>query len=481
MRTEIRVVEGEHGEDVLEVTAVDVHQTKLIELEVSRLLLIDALTGLASRRGLEQAWEERCAEGAARMAGEAEAEPPQAWAVLAQIDIDRFGVVNAGLGMVAGDEMLRVIGERLRALAGEGATVARMGADDFVVLVSGLATMADAYALAVQLVGSGAEPVRIGVRDVYSTVSVGATLLEQRAFGSGARLDEHLAEAHVALRAAKARNGNCVELFAEGMRAAAQSNIETHSALRHGIEARQFVLHYQPIVDLETREVVGAEALVRWQHPTRGLLLPSEFIPLAEETGAIVELGDYVIEEACRAAARWPAGPRGELTVAVNLSARQLLSPELVTRISRALESSGLAPERLVLEITETSVIYDLDGAGWTLRLLAEMGVHFALDDFGTGYSSLAYLVQLPIDRVKVDRSLVAGLPRTSGSQAVIAGVVGMTRAMGFHVIAEGVETEDQIDALNGLACHLAQGFLFSPPVSERRFLRLATRQSPVG
>lgn len=205
---------------------------------------------------------------------------------------------------------------------------------------------------------------------------------------------------------------------------------------------------------------------MRWQHPTRGLLLPSEFIPLAEETGAIVELGDYVIEEACWVAARWPAGPRGELTVAVNLSARQLLSSDRVTRVSRALESSGLAPERLVLEITETSAIYDLEGAGWTLRLLAETGVHFALDDFGTGYSSLAYLVQLPIDRVKVDRSLVAGLPHTSGSRAVIAGLVGMTRAMGFHAIAEAVETEDQIEALNGLACHLAPGFFFSPPAS---------------
>ncbi|HUZ19922.1 MAG TPA: EAL domain-containing protein [Acidimicrobiales bacterium] len=449
------------GHRILEISIRDISRAKELEMEVSKLLLTDPLTGLASRRALEEHWS--------RLHG---LEVTGGWAALAHVDIDRFGLVNAGLGIAAGDEMLRVVGRRLGDELARSVIVARLGGDDFVVLATSLHSRSEAFSVAGRLVGAMAEPMLIGGRDVYATVSVGATVVPPGAAGGGGDLHVHLAEAHVAMRAAKARGGGCSEVFEEGMRTKAQDKIETLSALRHGMADGQFILHYQPIVDLRSAEIVGAEALVRWEHPARGLLLPSEFIALAEETGSIVPLGAWVVEQACEEAAAWPVEGR-DIRIAVNLSARQLGSPDLIGRVAEALDRCGLAPDRLVLEITETSVIHDLDRASWTLRRLGDMGVHFALDDFGTGYSSLAYLVQLPIDRVKVDRSMVAGLPLNPHSQAVVAGVVGMAEALGIAAIAEGVETEEQLAALNDLGCHLAQGFFFSPPVSAEDFAKL--------
>lgn len=464
VRTTMRIV-GTGEQRVLEITAVDVHQAKLVELHLSRLLLVDGLTGAASRQALEHEWSLLCARR------------DEVWTIVAHVDIDRFGLVNAGLGMPAGDELLRTVAERLAVLGGSDAVVGRIGADDFVVIAGGHASQVEAVELVSRLVDVGAEPVTVAGREVFATVSVGAAVIDPLTLAPDAQLDECLAQAEVALRAAKARHGGTAEIFTEQMRSVAQRAIDTHSALRRGIERDELVLCYQPIVDLGRRRTVGVEALVRWQHPTRGLLLPGEFIPLAEETGTIVELGSWVLSAACRAMQQWRGAEH--LSLAVNLAARQLAAADLVERVAGALEESAMEPDRLVLEITETSVIHDLEGAGCTLHRLRDLGVHLALDDFGTGYSSLSYLVRLPVDRVKIDQSLVAALADSAQSRAIVAGVVGMAEAMDIAAIAEGSETDEQVRTLEELGCPLAQGFYFSPPVPAATLLeRLATEGS---
>ncbi|MHB1783854.1 MAG: putative bifunctional diguanylate cyclase/phosphodiesterase [Acidimicrobiales bacterium] len=443
------------GDMVFEVAIRDIGQMRALELEVTRLRLTDGLTGLSSRQALEEQWpllRER-------------AHAASSWTVLAHVDVDRFGLVNSGLGIAAGDKLLRAVARRLAESVGAGDLVVRLGGDDFVVLVTGIESRTSALAATRGLADAFVDPIPSDAGRSFVTVSVGATLVPSGPWSAEDSLDMRLAEADVAMRVAKARGGNGVEVFAEGMRTEARDKAELLAGLRDAVEGQEFVLHYQPIVDLATRAIVGAEALVRWQHPGRGLLPPSEFIGLAEESGWIVPIGAWVVENACSAARSWRGVHGRRPTIAVNLSARQLSSVDLVGVIGSALERSGLPPGDLVLEITETAFIDDFDAAVWTLRRVGDLGVHLALDDFGTGYSSLAYLAQLPIDRVKIDRSMVAGLHVNPHSRAVVAGIVGMAEALAIETIAEGVESLDQLAMLVELGCDLAQGYVFSRPV----------------
>ncbi|HUY29894.1 MAG TPA: EAL domain-containing protein [Acidimicrobiales bacterium] len=463
VRAVFRQIEDDTGEVILEITVRDVAQRKALEIEVARLRLTDMLTGVASRQSLEERWpgmrDRAIATGS--------------WTAVVHLDIDRFGLVNSGLGIAAGDDLLRSVAHRLTESVTGSDLVVRLGSDDFVVVVGGIETRADALAVAGRLADAFHDPVRTSGRSTFVAVSVGASILPARPWSLEDGLDVRLGEAEAAMRVVKARGGNGVEVFAEEMRTEARDKVEILAALRDGIESEELVLHFQPIVDVRSGAVAAAEALVRWQHPTRGLLGPGEFVGLAEETGWIVPIGGWVLERACAVAARWPAVHARRVKVAVNLSARQLSSVDLVGAVAAAIDRTGLDPDDLVLEITETAFIHDFDAAVWTLRRMGDLGVHLALDDFGTGYSSLAYLVQLPIDRVKIDRSMVSGLHRDPHSRAVVAGIIGMTDALGIETIAEGVETIDQLRALRSLGCNLAQGYHFSKAIPEAAFENL--------
>jgi diguanylate cyclase (GGDEF)-like protein/PAS domain S-box-containing protein len=469
VRASLREHVDESGDLLLEITVRDIGQTRALELEVSKLRLTDTLTGVSSRQALEESWPQLREQ--ARAAG--------TWTVISHVDVDRFGLVNSGLGIAAGDELLRAVARRLIETVGDGDLVVRLGSDDFVVVVTGAASRVAALGVAAQLAGAFREPVRSSGHGTFVSVSVGASVIPAAPWSRADGLDVRLAEAEVAMRVVKQRGGNGIEVFADEMRTEARDKVELLAALRDGIETGAFVLHYQPLVDMRTMGVVGAEALVRWTHPTRGLLSPAEFVGMAEETGWIVPIGAWVVEHACAAATQWPQVLGQKVKVAVNLSARQLNSVDLVGAVGAALSRCGLDPGDLILEITETAFIHDFEAAIWTLRRMGDLGVHLALDDFGTGYSSLAYLVQLPIDRVKIDRSMVAGLRTNPHSRAVVAGIVGMAEALGIEVIAEGVERPDQVEALRSLGCSLAQGYYFARPLPLRDIVALLDGEVP--
>ena len=444
----------EDGNRVLDAMIKDIGAERALELEVAKLKLTDTLTGVSSRQALEEQWpllRER-----ARQA--------QSWMALAHVDVDRFGLVNSALGIIAGDALLRSVARRLAEWVNDAGLVVRLGSDNFVVLVSDSASRQAAISAVEQLVDAFLDPLPGPQGSSFVTVSLGASILPPGPWTDDA-LDVRLAEAEVAMRAVKRRGGNGAEIFAEAMRTEARGNVELLADLREAAAADQFVLHYQPIVDLSSRSVVAAEALVRWAHPERGLLSPSQFIPLAEEHGLIDTVGRWVVARACAEAAQWPEVAGSRVKVAANLSARELNSPGLVAGVASALDQGGLDAEDLVLEITETAFVHDFDAAVWTLRRMSDLGVHLALDDFGTGYSSLAYLAQLPIDRVKIDRAMVIGLPSDAQSRAVVAGIVGMADALGLDAIAEGVETAGQLAGVRELGCHAAQGYYLSRPL----------------
>ncbi len=461
----------ETGARVLDATIKDIGAERALELEVAKLKLTDTLTGVSSRQALEEQWpllRER-----ARQA--------QSWMALAHVDVDRFGLVNSALGIVAGDALLRAVARRLAEWVNDAGLVVRLGSDNFVVLVSDAPSRQAAIAAVEQLVDAFLDPLPGAQGSSFVTVSLGGSVLAPGPWTDDA-LDVRLAEAEVAMRAAKRRGGNGAEIFAEAMRTEARGKVELLADLREAAAADQFVLHYQPIVDLPTRTVVAAEALVRWAHPVRGLLSPSQFIPLAEEHGLIDSVDRWVVERACAEAAQWPEVAGSRVKVAANLSARELNSPGLVAGVASAVERSGLDAADLVLEITETAFVHDFDAAVWTLRRMTDLGVHLALDDFGTGYSSLAYLAQLPIDRVKIDRAMVIGLPADAHCRAVVAGIVGMADALGLEAIAEGVETAGQLVDVRELGCHAAQGYYLSRPLPSDGFrdLLLGDWQRPL-
>lgn len=463
VRASIRQIVDECGDTVLEIAVRDIGHERALEMEVAKLRLTDTLTGVASRQALEEQWS------TLRDRANASA----SWTTLAHVDVDRFGLVNSGFGIASGDELLRGVARRLVETVGEADLVVRLGSDDFVVVVTGRESRVAALAIASRLAKAFGEPLRCAGRKTFVSVSVGASIIAPGPWTVADGLDVRLAEADVAMRVVKQRGGDGVEVFAEEMRVEARDKVEMLASLRDSVEAAQFVLHYQPIIDLTTGAVAGAEALVRWLHPTRGLLAPAEFIGLAEETGWIVPIGAWVVDRACATATSWPSVLGRKVKVAVNLSARQLNSVDLVGAVAAALGRSGLAAGDLILEITETAFIHDFDAAIWTLRRMTDLGVHLALDDFGTGYSSLAYLVQLPIDSVKIDRSMVAGLHTNPHSRAVVAGIVGMAQALGIETIAEGIESEAQLETLRELGCNLGQGYFFSRPLTGQRFVEM--------
>jgi diguanylate cyclase (GGDEF)-like protein/PAS domain S-box-containing protein len=393
--------------------------------------------------------------------------PGEAVAVLF-VDLDRFKVVNDSLGHAAGDQLLVALAERLRHALRPADTVARFGGDEFTILCESVADAAQAAAIAARVGELIAQPFAIeGEDDVVLTASVGISLSAGGPDTGADRPETMLRDADAAMYRAKERGRARHELFDEQMRAGAVQRLQLEQWLRRAIERDELRVHFQPEVRLADGRVEAVEALLRWQHPERGLLLPADFLALAEETGLIVPVGAWVLTEACRWAARLTgAGPGGSSPgVWVNLSARQLAMPDLTGTVAEALAGAGIAPDRLCLEITESALMEDAEATLATLRSLKDLGVGLAVDDFGTGYSSLSYLRRFPVDFIKVDRSFVDGLGHDPEDTAIVAAVVGLAHSLGLVPVAEGIETAGQLAELRRLGCELGQGHLFAPPV----------------
>jgi diguanylate cyclase (GGDEF)-like protein/PAS domain S-box-containing protein len=378
------------------------------------------------------------------------------------VDLDRFKVINDRFGHAVGDEMLMAVGSRLREVLRPHDTVARMGGDEFVVLCEDLEDDQAALRVAERVLAALDRPVVCGDHDVVCTTSIGIALTRR----SDATPDAMLRDADMAMYRAKETGRHRIEVFDNTARLRTQARIQTAEELRLAVDLDQLRVVYQPIVHLGQATPAGVEALVRWQHPRRGLLAPAEFIQVAEDTGLVVPLGAWVLRQACKDLTGIIDQSAGgsDLVVSVNLSARQLSTPGLVAMVESVLGEFDLAPWRLCFEITESILMDDVDLAIAVLSDLRALGVRLAIDDFGTGYSSLGYLRRFPVDIVKLDRAFVAGLGSDTAADAIAAAVINLGHALGLSVIAEGVETEEQLTVLRALRCDRAQGYLWSAP-----------------
>jgi diguanylate cyclase (GGDEF)-like protein len=377
------------------------------------------------------------------------------------IDLNRFKLLNDTLGHAVGDELLVAVARRLKETVRNRDTVARLGGDEFGILCE-ISSEKAAVALADRIHAALSRPFRVGNSDLISGASIGVV----STVSGEVRPEILIGKADAAMYRAKAGPPGHTVVFDEAMGAEDAARLATESDLHHALDRNELRVFYQPIVSSVDGRIIAAEALVRWEHPERGLLSPADFIPVAEQTGLIVPIGAWVLAEACREATRWAShfAPGPDPCVTVNLSARQLGQPDLVEMVVEVLRETGLAPRQLGLEITESALMEDVDSALCKLSALKQLGVRLLLDDFGTGYSSLSYLRQFPFDVVKIDRSFVATLGETKDSGAILAAVVQMAGALGMAVVAEGVETEDQLGSLTAMGYDLVQGFYFDQP-----------------
>jgi diguanylate cyclase (GGDEF)-like protein len=423
--------------------------------ELARRASIDPLTGLANRTALSGRLREALA------AERVDAGPP----ALLLLDLDDFKTINDSLGHSSGDEVLRVVAERLRSCLRPGDVAARLGGDEFAVLVPRVDGEAEAVALGERLAAVLRTPVTVAGREVLARASVGVRM----ARGGDEDPERLLRDADMAMYAAKSAGRAGVRVFDTAMHTRAVQRLDFEAALRRAVIRQQFTVRYQPVVELAGGGLAGLEALVRWDHPERGLVMPGEFVTLAEDTGLIVPIGRWVLHAACQAARDWqrrfPLQPRPFLSV--NLSVRQLQQPDLLEDVAGALDASGLDPDELMLEITESVLVSDQETMLERLGGLRALGVHLAIDDFGTGYSALAYLKTLPVDTLKLAKPFVDGLLRGAEEAALTNAILRIADLLGLQVIAEGIEHEAQARELDRLGCPLGQGFHFARPLDQ--------------
>jgi diguanylate cyclase (GGDEF)-like protein len=441
-------------------TLQDVTELRDYRRQVHSLAFYDPVTQLPNRSWLIERLQQATAQGG----GSAE------FGVL-MLGLDQFKKVNDSLGHAAGDELLRLVGSRLAQTVRERDLVARLSGDAFAVLAAGVRQADKLARVASKLLQALATPFNLQGTDVFVTASIGAALSPS----DGASAEALLQHADAALSHAKGRGRNAVEFYSPQLTAQAAHRLMLESELRRGVERHELLLHYQPKFELGTQRLVGAEALMRWCQPQRGMVSPMSFIPLAEETGLIVRMGTWALHEATTAVVAWNRQRMSDpLKIAVNLSARQFGDGlQLVESVQGALAASSCRPEWLELEITESLLLDGSDGVRQTLETLAAMGITIAIDDFGTGYSALGYLTRLPVQTLKIDRSFVAELPHNTKSAELVKAIVSVGRSLNLSLVAEGVETREQADYLRGVGCDLAQGYLFGRPLEMAAFDKL--------
>ncbi|HEX2039617.1 MAG TPA: EAL domain-containing protein [Acidimicrobiales bacterium] len=430
----------------------DISERKAFEQELAHQAFHDTLTGLANRA----LFLDRLSQAHAR------ASRTGSLYSLLFIDLDRFKVVNDSLGHQAGDQLLIEVANRLKLCVRPGDTFARFGGDEFVVLLEDLVDEEDAVTVTERILEELREPFRVEGRDVSASASIGVVIGNQ----SYESPDHCLRDADVAMYRAKARGKATYEVFRPEMEGAALHRLDMEIALRDAIENGELELHYQPLVSLERVSIVGLEALVRWRHPQKGMMSPADFIPLAEETGLILPIGEWVLEEACRQVREWQDAYPGAvpLVMTVNLSARQFQQPDLCDRVAAVVKKTGISPDQLCLEVTESVMMDDVDAATLMLKRLKDLGSCVAIDDFGTGYSSLSYLKRFPVDFVKIDKSFVADLGEGAVDSEIVRAVIRLAAAIGIRTVAEGVETEEQLRRLRAMGCPLVQGYYLARP-----------------
>ncbi len=401
--------------------------------------------------------------------------PDQEFALLF-LDCDHFKLVNDSLGHLVGDELLIAIAHRLSNFLSRDHVLARMGGDEFAILLNN-SNGVNAVRIADQIGALLAHPFRLKRHEVYTNVSIGIAV----ATSDYDKAEQVLRDADIAMYSAKASGRGKYRVFDPAMHKAVLERLALETDLHRAIQQEEFLLYYQPIVCLETGQIAGFEALLRWQHPQRGLLQPATFIPIAEETGLINTIGNWVVRQACRQLQQWQQEWQHQpfvaptLTISVNLAAQQFAQPNLVEQIDRILTDVGLPPHCLTLELTESAIMEHAQAAATVLKQLRERHIRLSIDDFGTGYSSLSYLHSFPVDALKIDRSFIQRLDGTPETLSLVPLIIEIAKAMNMKVIAEGIETQRQLEQLQLLQCKLGQGFLFSQPLPSDQIVHLIT------
>jgi len=439
----------------------DISELKATQRQLEALASKDALTGLPNRLYFKDQLERLLAQSQ---------RDPQQFALLF-IDLDNFKKINDSLGHAAGDDVLQQTARRLRECVRESDTVARIGGDEFTIIVPQLKSARGPEVVAAQVLEALAAPFSVAGHEHFLNASIGIALYP----ADGESADALLRNADTAMYRAKEGGRGCYVYFEERMNVAARARVNLERELRRAIEQGEFRLCYQPKLDLRTGRIAGAEALLRWHSPERGLRLPMEFIPLAEETGLIVPIGEWVLREACHQYAAWCGEGIALPHIAVNVSARQFKQKAFVETLGSIVRAAGIAPHCLELEITETLLIDSISGVEETLHALTGMGIALSLDDFGTGYSSLAYLRRFPLTTVKIERSFVSDLGTSEGAGAIATAIIAMAHALGKQVVAEGVETNKQAALLTRMKCDHIQGYHYSRPLTPSEFARFYT------
>jgi diguanylate cyclase (GGDEF)-like protein/PAS domain S-box-containing protein len=449
----------------------DITETKRYQDELERQANYDALTGLPNRSLLQDRLKQAIAF----------AQRQNHSVAVAFIDLDRFKFINDSLGHNAGDRLLQTVAERIKSCLRQFDTVARYAGDEFVLVLYDQLSEETISALLQRVLDNVSKPFQIDKQDVYVTCSIGVSVFPQ----DGREVGALLKNADAAMFRAKERGRNNFRFYTAEMNSRVAEHLSLETDLRRALERGELLLHYQPQVDLPSGRIVGAEALARWQHPQKGMIAPGRFIPLAEETGLILPLGEWVLQTACTQNKAWRDAGLPPVTMSVNISVRQFMRKDLIESLAKVIEASGLDARQLELEVTESLIMHNAEEFVATLRKLRAIGIKLAIDDFGTGYSSLNYLKQLPVDRLKVDQSFVRDIFKDAGGATIAEAIITLGHSLGLKVIAEGVETGEQLDFLRHKLCDEFQGYYFSRPLPADKFTALLQaeqrRVAPLG
>lgn len=447
--------------------SLDLTEYKQAEEKVNYFAYHDALTNLPNR----QLFKDRLKHALVA------ADRNEQMLAVVLVNLDRFATINDTLGYVTADQLLREVARRVVACVREADTVARFGGDDFALLLTEINRPEDAAKIAQHIQEALSAPFNFDEQELFLTSSIGISYNPDDAKDAVGLMKS----AGTALKRAKELNGNNYQFYTAGRTTKALRQLVLENNLRPGLEREEFIIHYQPQVNIQSFQLVAMEALVRWEHPALGLLYPSEFIGLAEENGLIVSIGEWVLRNACLQSKAWQDAGFDPLRVAVNFSARQFQQPAMVESVARILRDTGLDPNLLELELTEGSIMKDPNQAIRKLHELKAMGIHISIDDFGTGYSSLNYLKRFPIDTLKVDQSFVKDINTDPDNEAIVSAIITLAHALKLNVIAEGVETQEQLESLRVLKCDEVQGFLFSRALSVAEFTALLAERLTIG